>query len=257
MPGKIRVGTSGWMYKAWHSKFYPAELKKDFLPYYSRHFNTVEINNSFYHLPPPRNFIKWRNETTSNFVFAVKLSRAITHAKKLIEAEEFTRAFLVNYSALGAKKGPILVQLPPSFKFDAELVAQYFRQAKKIATELGIRVRFALEVRHPSWFLDQNQTMLFDALKSVRVAPVIADSGRFPGFDPDRNSAGNFVYVRLHGPEDFAASQYAKTRLKPWAERVKKWSRSGQDVFFYFNNDVHGYAIDDARILLSLIKNYA
>lgn len=117
MQKKIHIGTSGWSYKHWRGTFYPQEIKiKDHFNYYTRHFNTVEINNTFYGLPSPETFLKWNNTVNDDFLFVIKANRYITHIKKLSNASESMTLFMERIKLLGKKLGPVLFQLPPTFK---------------------------------------------------------------------------------------------------------------------------------------------
>jgi uncharacterized protein YecE (DUF72 family) len=245
--GRIYIGTSGWMYKDWGAMFYPRGMKKGFLTYLAAEFNTVEVNSSFYHLPLASTFTKWKSEVPDNFVFAVKLSRYITHQKKLASVGRELNTFLARARKLSTKLGAILVQLPPFLKYDEKLLSNFVKLLR------NKRERFALEPRHATWFVPETLTLL----KKSKVALVFPHSAKIPSPDPDdaKNITADFVYVRFHGPSEFAASRYGAVRLKPWAERIKQWQTKGLDIFVYFNNDIHGHAIIDARTLKKLIGN--
>jgi uncharacterized protein YecE (DUF72 family) len=250
--GQLYVGTSGWSY-GWEG-FYPAGLRsKDYLAFYSRQFRTVEINYSFYHLPRPSTYEKWAAQTPPGFLFSVKLSKFITHIKKLSGIRDELGVFLVNASALGAKLGPILVQLPPSLKCDLDRLNE-FLAAAKAAKEAGTQqpLRLALEFRHPSWFEPPEMDNLLQVLESHRAAFVLAHSKRFP-YPESEPVTSDFVYLRFHGPEEMFASLYGRERLKRWAPTMKKWLAQGLDVYAYFNNDLSGYAVADARETLRLV----
>ncbi len=249
--GKIYIGTSGWMYKDWRKKFYPPETK-DFLGYFSSQFNTLEINNSFYHMPKMTIFEKWYNGVPKDFVFAVKLNRYLTHTHRLKdpnEYREYLEEFLTNAAALKEKLGPILVQLPPSFKYEPERIACFMGETDKISSELKLHIRFAHEPRHPSWFTDGHE----EIYKTVRISPVFAESSRFKNYEPNKMAETEIVYLRFHGPKEFAASAYGDS-IKPWARKIKQWASEGTAVYVYFNNDIHGYAVDDASLLKNLTQ---
>ena len=144
----IYIGTSGWNYKDWRTTFYPEKLSpKEWLAYYARHFHTVEINNSFYHLPTVAVFKKWFHEVPPHFIFSVKGSRFITHMKKLKEPHEITKKFLTHVSYLKEKLGPILFQLPPRWKVNRERLASFINA-------LPQKGRYVFEFRDNSWFTD-------------------------------------------------------------------------------------------------------
>ena len=157
MKNKIRrifIGTSGWVYNDWEKIFYPEDLRsKDKLKYFSEHFKTAEINYSFYHLPKPATYQNWYSKTPKDFVFAVKASRYISHIKRLKDVKEAWETFLKNALNLKEKLGPILLQLPPSFKYNSEnlsRVKEFLAFATKIKNKRA-NLRLAIEVRHPSF----------------------------------------------------------------------------------------------------------
>lgn len=243
----IRIGTSGWMYKDWGARFYPKDLKKGHLQFLAREFTTVEVNSSFYHLPLKSTFKKWREETPDDFIFAVKISRYITHRKKLHGVSESVATFMARAKGMGDKLGVVLVQLPPFLKYDKKLLENFLKVLKKY------RARFALEPRHQSWMEPGGEVRAL--LKKAGVALVFPHSAKIPSFKPEaKNITGDFAYVRFHGPSEFAASRYGARRLAPWAKRIRGWRRKKLDVFVYFNNDKNGHAIDDARTLKRLLE---
>ncbi|HEU4677773.1 MAG TPA: DUF72 domain-containing protein [Candidatus Paceibacterota bacterium] len=253
-PGKIHIGTSGWMYKDWGESFYPTDMKRGHLAYLARTFDTVEVNSSFYHLPAKSTFEKWCRETPEHFVFSVKLSRYITHEKRIKSARVALERFMRHAEPLRTKLGVVLVQLPPNLAYDKKVLGR-FLQDLFVVTERNFRVRVALEPRHKSWMnclLDPDvRPLLWDR----NIALVFPDSAKIPSFEPTiENITADFIYVRFHGPTSFASSRYGPRRLKPWAERIARWSSGGFDVFVYFNNDVHGHAIVDARTLKRQLK---
>jgi uncharacterized protein YecE (DUF72 family) len=253
----LYIGTSGWMYKDWGKAFYPPEMKKGHLQFLAAEFNTVEVNSSFYHLPRASTFAKWKNETPERFVFAVKLSRFITHQKKLVDCKEPLLHFFTAARDIGEKLGVILIQLPPSLKYDHTAVEDFLKELRKaekkefVRKSQKVRTRFVLEPRNKTWM--EHATDARVLLKKYEVPLVFPHSAKIPSFTPDdENILGGHVYVRFHGPSEFAASRYGAARLRPWAERIKKWRKKKLTVFVYFNNDIHGHAIHDARTLKML-----
>lgn len=239
------------MYKDWGAAFYPRGMKKGFLEYLSREFDTVEVNTSFYHLPRASTFASWRDETPERFVFAVKMSRYITHQLRLQKCRRPLARFLNAAKELRGKFAVVLIQLPPSLRFDRTVLKTFLDELKAVGTRLGVRTRFALEPRHRSWMENGNEVR--ELLRKHKVALVFPHSARIPSFPPEDDSIlTNIVYVRFHGPSEFAASRYGPHRLRPWATRIQKWQKKGLTVYVYFNNDVHGHAIDDARTLKHL-----
>lgn len=281
----IRIGISGWRYAPWRGKFYPEDLRqKDELAFAARNFRSIEINGTFYSLQRPQSFQAWYDAVPEDFVFAVKGPRYITHMKRLLEAETPLANFLASgVLALGTKLGPILWQLPPSFRFDAERLAQFFdllprdtaeaaRLARQHDGKLNGRawlkprargpIRHALEVRHDS-FRDADFIRL---LRRHDVALVVADTVEWPLL---MDATADFVYVRLHGSEQLYASGYGPKALRTWAGRIRAWSegreaegdhagpparRRKRDVYVYFDNDAKVRAPFDARALARLLE---
>ena len=269
--GKLYIGTSGWIYSHWDGIFYPEGLAgKDYNPpttrlkYFSKHLKTTEINYSFYHLPRPSSYEKWHSETPADFIFSVKASRFITHIKRLQGVKEAWRQFLENALNLKEKLGPILLQLPPSFKGNFEnisrvedfltSVTKYKNQKSKIkmtnqnSKSKDTKPRLAIEVRHPS-FKNSN---FFSLLQKYNVALVISDSPTWQKIE--RPQLADFVYIRMHGSKVLFSSKYTKKELSSLAQKIKKWLKQKLDVFVYFNNDFHGHAIENAKELLKLCK---
>ncbi len=245
--GKLYVGTSGWIYGDWIGIFYPEDLRsKDRLKYFSNHFNTTEINYSFYHLPRPTTYKNWYDQTDKNFVFAVKASRFITHVKRLKDINDAWRVFLKNALNLKEKLGPILFQLPPSFKANAENIKRLKELLKLISPR---DIRSVLEFRHSSW-CDET---IYSLLKRFNTAWVIADSPNYPKAEV---VTANFTYIRMHGSRALFSSKYTHEELKTLAQKIKIWLKKGVDTYVYFNNDFHGYAIRDAKELLNLLVNH-
>ncbi len=255
----IHIGTSGWRYKEWGKKFYPEKTtQEEFLPYYASKFDTVEINTSFYHLPKMETYIHWKEETPPKFLFAVKMSRYVTHILRLEGAKLAILNFMKRAAALEEKMGPILVQLPPNLKSDRKKLVKLFsdlRSAQKIV-QMGnkkLAVRFALEVRNKSWYEPKEYAALIELLKENGMALVFGHSSKYP-YPENEPITTDFVYLRFHGPKKFAGSLYGK-KLQTWVPKIRRWSRQGIDVFAYFNNDMQAYAIKDVTLLKSLLRS--
>lgn len=246
---EFRVGTSGWSYRHWLGVFYPEGLKPaKFLEHYVKHFDCVELNASFYRLPQEKTVENWVRRTPEGFRFCLKLSRLITHRKRLVGVEEPLEAFFERFRALeeAGKLGPVLVQLPPSLRFDSGMAESFF----SLLRERYGQHRFALEARHASWFSEES----LDLLKEHGIAHVIADSGgRFPYHEA---ITADFVYLRFHGPGQLYASDYPDDVLKEFAHKVVGWLRWGFEVWAFFNNDVGGYAVKDALKLKGFVQNF-
>jgi len=244
-PG-LFVGTSGWNYFDWRGRFYPEDLKPaEYLSYFSRHFSSTEVNYSFYHLPKTTTYEKWAAQVPAGFVFAVKASRGITHIQRLKDVAAAWTGFLENAAALGGKLGPVLLQLPPSFKADPGRLEEFLCVSRR-AMAAG-SVRLAFEFRHASWFGDRT----LEILARNEACLVFADSQRYP--QAPMEVTAPIVYVRLHGPRELFGSEYSREQLNEWAGRIRAWLSDGLTVYTYFNNDYHGYAISNARLLASLL----
>src|SRR5262245_61493494 len=236
---RSHIGTSGWNYKHWSSgEFYPQELRQaDWLKYFARHFDTVEINNSFYRLPTDEAFQKVRIQVPHEFIFAVKASRFLTHIKRLKDPDDRLNLFFSRAKFLGDRLGPVLFQLPPRFRLNLERL-EIFLTALAAHTGAG-NVRCAMEVRDATWLVPQ----VFELLQAHDVALCFADWKDTHVTDP---VTADFVYVRRHsGSAD--GGNYAKQALNRDAEQIRRWLAAGLDVYVYFNNDWGGHAIRNAK----------
>jgi uncharacterized protein YecE (DUF72 family) len=241
---EIRIGTSGWHYKSWHGPFYPADLKiKDFLSYYIGRFDTAEINNSFYRLPTEQAVRAWHDAAPAGFLFAWKASRYITHMKRLKDIEESIDLVFGRMNALGDKFGPVLFQLPPTFKADAETRERVARCLSLIPDGR----RCAFEFRHPSWY----EESVFRTLRDHNAALCISDHADAPAPWVD---TADFVYVRAHGTNGRYAGSYSPETLQGWSHRIAAWQRNGRGVYVYFDNDIKSAAPGDAGMLLDLLN---
>lgn len=237
----LYIGTSGWAYSHWQGIFYPESLpSKDKLKYLSQYFNTAEINYSFYHLPRPSTYQKWYKETPADFIFSVKVSRYITHIKKLKGIKSAWKRFLENALNLKEKLGPILFQFPPNFFATKENIQGLENFLKYITGQI------AMEFRHKSWC----DKKIYNLLKKHNTAWVIADSSRYPKAEV---ITANFIYIRMHGSKALFSSKYTRKELQELSQKIKKWLKRA-DVYVYFNNDLYGYAIKNAKELQSLCR---
>lgn len=246
MAQNIHIGTSGWSYKHWKGNFYPENIKQaHWLAYYSRHFGATEINTSFYHLPLKQTVVNWMKQVPASFLFCPKISRYLTHMKKLREPEETLERFFDVFEPMADQMGPVLVQLPPLVKFNSGVSDHLFGVLQRQYN----RYDFVLEVRHPTW-LEQDS---LDLLARYNIGLVIAQSGnRFPY--AERITAKN-IYVRFHGPAELYASSYSDEDLLYFAHKFKGWTGEGHEVWAFFNNDIHGFAPQDARRLEHICNN--
>jgi uncharacterized protein YecE (DUF72 family) len=241
MGTKIHIGTSGWNYKHWLGPFYPDRFPaKDMLQFYSRQFDTVELNNSFYHLPTPESFRTWRKTVPEDFVFAVKGSRFITHMKKLKAPKTSTRKFFARVKYLENKLGPILFQLPPHWKINIKRLSMFLER-------LPEEYRYAFEFREQSWFTDE----VYESLKKHNAALCVY---HMSGYDSPGEITSDFVYLRFHGAESTYGGLYSESQLKMWAKRINAWRDSDKEVFVYFNNDPEAYAVYNAKRLRELLS---
>jgi uncharacterized protein YecE (DUF72 family) len=242
--GRVLIGTSGWVYRHW-AGFYGAIPPDQRLEHISRVFPTVEINASFYALPTADRFARWAQQTPPGFVFAVKLSRDVTHVRKLVECREPVDRFLAAARHLGSKLGPILVQLPPSVRARPDRLGALLAHLRETGAAMDLAPRVAVEFRHASWIQSADTR---DVLRAHRAALVLAHSTRWPRPDSEPLTAP-WVYVRFHGT---GPGPYGVTRLRPWASKIRQWSAAGRRVYAYFNNDWEGHALRDARTLIRL-----
>jgi uncharacterized protein YecE (DUF72 family) len=232
------IGTSGWVYGDWRGRVYPAEVKdRDRLAWYATRFPTVEINASFYRLPPRETFEKWRRETPAGFCFAVKMSRYVTHVRRLREPGDAAERFWEAAAGLGTKLGPVLVQLPPTSRADIEVLEQFLASMRGDA-------RVAFEFRHDSWNTDDVRRRL----RAAGAAWVLADR---PGWVVPLHVTARWSYVRFHQGRR-ASAGYPRAKLRRWADRLA--SLPAAELFVYFNNDPGGAAVRDATTLTGLLS---
>ncbi|WP_028650993.1 DUF72 domain-containing protein [Nocardioides halotolerans] len=242
---ELRIGISGWSYRGWRGDFYPKGLpQRRELEYAAERLTSIEINGSFYSLQKPTSYQKWRAETPDDFVFAVKGSRFISHMKRMTDAEEpLKRFFDSGVFELGPKLGPILWQLPESFRYDGDRLAAFFDILPRTTPD-GRELRYALEFRSKTF----EQPEAYALLREHRIATVLADTaGRWPKVEED---TADFRYVRLHGDAELYTSGYDDASLRRWADTIRRW---GQDTYVYFDNDAKGYAPHDAERLIELL----
>lgn len=283
----IRIGLSGWTYKGWRGRFYPAGLaQRHELSFAADRYRAIEINGTFYSLQRPESFGRWHDSTPRGFVFAIKGPRYITHMLKLRRA----RAPLANFFAsgvlrLGEKLGPILWQFPASLHYDEGRFEEFFRllphdtiAARTLArqheprmrgrtclrTGVRRRLRHAVEIRHDSF----RSPAFIRQLRRHRIGLVVADTVDWPLL---MDVTADFVYCRLHGSEQLYVSGYDAGALRRWAVRVRAWARGGEprdalrvlprsavrkrgrDVFVFFDNDAKVRAPVDAAALQDLL----
>jgi uncharacterized protein YecE (DUF72 family) len=237
MAKRIHIGTSGWVYKHWKGRFYPAEVReRDWLAFYAKHFDIVELNNTFYRLPPESAVDAWRDTTPSKFRFAVKGSRFITHMKKLKDPELALERFFQRVDRLERKLGPVLFQLPPHWPPDEARFAAFLEA-------LPPGNRYTFEFRHPGW----NNPEIERLLRKHNAAVCIF---HLAGFQSPLGHTANFTYIRLHGPGGKYQGSYPDSDLKIWADRLREWDLA--DAWVFFDNDDSGHAPANAARLREL-----
>jgi len=230
------IGTSGWHYDHWRDTFYPPKLAKSgWLEFYAHHFHTVELNASFYRLPSEDAFRTWYRSTPPDFTFAVKVSRFITHIKRLRDIEEPLHNFLERAQILGEKLGPLLYQLPPGLHRDDEVLQSFLGQ-------LPPGWRHAFEFRHGSWLDDE----VFQILRQHNVGLCVFD---MPGLTCPLAATADFAYIRFHGSGALYSSNYSNEELVDWAKNITQLADTLKTVYIYFNNDIGGFALNNARTL--------
>jgi uncharacterized protein YecE (DUF72 family) len=238
---RLCIGTSGWNYSHWRGVFYPPTLPQgSWLHHYAGFFSTVEINNSFYHLPRGETFRNWKERVPDDFLFSVKASRYITHMKKLRDPQESIEKFFRNASLLAHKLGPILFQLPPRWRVNPLRLESFL-------DVLPAGHRYAFEFRDESWFCDA----VYRILSRYVSAFCIYELG---GVASPRRITADFVYVRLHGPGGPYQGRYDTRALSRWAQALSSWLKNGSDAYCYFDNDDSGYAVQNARELIAMVR---
>lgn len=238
---EIRVGTSGWHYEHWRGRFYPEKLPKNrWFEHYAQHFDTVEINNTFYHLPKTTTVENWRAKAPEGFLYVVKANRYITHIKRLKDTGAEVKRFFDVIELFADTLGPVLYQLPPSMHKDLGLLEGFIAL-------LPARPKAVFEFRHASWYAQDT----FDLLDSHDAAFCVHD---MEGRESPRVVTGETVYVRFHGARGRYAGNYTDAMLGGWARWLKDQTGTARAVYAYFNNDVDGHAIHNARTLREAMR---
>jgi uncharacterized protein YecE (DUF72 family) len=239
---EVRIGCSGWNYPHWRERVYPTGLpQRRWLQHYATLFDTVELNNTFYRLPQVSSVQRWVDESPPGFVFAVKMSRYITHIRRLRGLEQGIPLFYSRIAPLARspKLGPVLWQLPPTFKRDDERLAATLQ-----ALPVG---QHCFEFREPSWYVDD----VYELLRRHGVALVIPDSPKYPFRTFELTT--DWTFVRFHHGHRGRNGNYSETELREWAERIEGWRAADLGVFAYFNNDWEGYAVRNGLRLKELL----
>jgi uncharacterized protein YecE (DUF72 family) len=239
----VRIGCSGWNYQHWRNGvFYPPRLPpRRWLDFYARHFDTVEVNSTFYRLPRESAVANWVRESPPGFLLTVKMSRYATHIKRLRDLPPSISLFYERIRPLrGSRKlGPVLWQLPPDFRRDDERLSGALEQLPS--------GRHCFEFRHESWFVDE----VYELLRRHGVALVIGDDPRRPF--QEHTFTSDWTFIRFHHGTRGRESNYSRSELEEWAQRIAAWAR-GVEVLAYFNNDRRGFAPRNALELRKLLE---
>lgn len=231
-----RIGTSGYHYAHWKNIYYDKLPSKDWLARYAQDFDTVELNNTFYRLPPAESFDIWRAQVPAGFCFALKFSRYGSHLMRLKNPGDSIRRFLERAERLGEYLGPILVQLPPNWNVNPNRLREFLDVAPP-------HRRWAFEFRDARWLTDG----VYAVLRSHKAALCIHDKI----VDHPREITADWIYMRFHGGQH--DGNYSDAELSAYAREIKDYLESGLDVYAYFNNDWHGYALQNAMTLTTLL----
>jgi uncharacterized protein YecE (DUF72 family) len=230
------IGTSGWHYDDWRGRFYPEKLAKaKWLEFYADHFNTLELNNTFYHLPSENAFKNWYESSPEGFIFAVKANRYITHIKRLKDCGEEVSKFMSRAVLLKEKLGPLLYQLPPGLHRDDDRLNEFLKVLPR-------GLKHVIEFRHESWFAEE----VFEILRQHQVGFCVYD---MPKLNSPIITMTDFTYVRFHGKKSLYSSCYTDKEMVDWAKKIKSLAKQLKSVYIYFNNDIAGYALENARTL--------
>jgi uncharacterized protein YecE (DUF72 family) len=240
----LYIGTSGWVYGAWKERFYPRGLPSvQRLSFYASKFATTEVNCSYYHLPAVHTYRKWAMLVPPGFLFAIKANRAITHLARLRNVERLWSDFVRGARELQQHLGPILVQLPPSFRTNHDRLNAFLQTAS--STDASLRLAF--EFRHESWFSEET----YELLTRYGAALCIADGIRHPRVN---RVTADFTYLRFHGRAPREAPCYTEEELRQEAKLVGELVGRGIDTYVYFNNDALAHAPANAARLTELLN---
>ena len=230
----VRIGCSGWNYKSWKDEFYEGKPARLWLQHYSHHFDSVEVNNTFYRLPLRSSVAAWVAETPPDFLFTIKASRYLTHIRRLTDLHGGVARFYERIEPLvrSSKLGPVLWQLPPTFKRDDDRLA-----AALAALPPG---RHCFEFRHASWCAEP----VYELLRTHGAALVIGDRPEVKEFQ-EHVFTTDWTFVRFHYGSRGRRGNYSESELEEWARRFEEWRRD-VDVLAYFNNDWEVFAVRNA-----------
>lgn len=243
--GNVLLGTSGWSYKEWIGPFY-TKTDKSMLRAYTRVFDSVEIDSTFYRYPSKGTVMGWTRYSPEGFVYAAKLPGLITHDKKLQVAQGIEQDLekfieLMEPLILSGKLGVILIQLPPRFSYRPKELEEFFKV-------LPTRVRFAVEFRDVSWMRPETWSLL----EKYKVAYTVVDEPLLP---PELHLTADIAYFRWHGKgsRPWYNYRYNREELEPWIPKVKEVSSKAEKVFGFFNNHYHGYAVENCLQVMEML----
>lgn len=247
---ELKIGCSGWSYKDWDGIFYPKGLPaKDYLPYYSKVFNCVEIDSSFYRIPNQFMVSQWRTKTPEGFLFSPKLPKKITHENKLVNSESTLVYFYSVMSKLKDKLGPIAIQLPPSVK-----LSTHEKVMKDFVSQLSPEFKHAIEFRHKSWFTPE----VYSLLRKNNIA-MVWSLNQYVETPPEPTA--DFLYLRMVGDREiteFNGIQKDRSEdMKRWAASVQETAGKFESGYVFFNNHFAGFSPESSnefRRLLGLME---
>jgi len=237
----VRIGCSGWMYDDWRGRLYPEKAaKRRWLQIYAEHFDTVEVNSTFYRLARRDAVAAWIEQTPAGFLFAVKASRYLTHVKRLVDIRQGIARFYAPLEPMvqAGRLGPVLWQLPENFHRDDARLAGWLELIDSVPTALH-----TIEFRHESWFVPE----VMDALRAHGVALTIGDHPSRPF--QSLEATADWRFVRFHYGSRGRAGNYSATEIETWARRIAQWRRR-EAVYAYFNNDWRGFAPANAKLVM-------
>ena len=242
---QVRIGCSGWMYDDWRGRLYPErEPKRRWLELYAEHFDTVEVNSTFYRLARRDTVANWVEHTPAEFLFTVKASRYLTHIRRLANIEDGVGRFYEPLQPLidAGRLGPVLWQLPENFHRDDARLEGWLSTIATAPSD-----QHTIEFRHDSWFVPE----VLEKLRAHGVALTIGDHPKRP-FQTYDDTAG-WRFVRFHYGHRGRGGNYSQTELEQWAQRLQQWRRN-DDLYAYFNNDWRGFAPANAETLRRLMR---
>jgi uncharacterized protein YecE (DUF72 family) len=241
---EIYIGCSGYDYKDWRKVFYPENLPKHkWLEFYASHFNTVEINNTFYNFPKEENLKQWLEQTPDDFKFTIKANRYFSHMKKLKTDEQFLErldAFQKILDTAKEKVACVLWQLPGNLH-------KSISKIKSFSRSLDRNMHHIIEFRHESWF----DETVYEVLEKENLTHCILSAPK--GIPEDPVITSKTAYVRFHGKSTWYDYLYSGNELEDWKRRIERFT-GVERIFVYFNNDLHGNAVKNARHFKSILN---